>query len=271
MKSKRVKTKFFSYFILIVCVFVGSDVTLWGQKHFAAGELVRKDGSIIQYKMLEPRRIKASKKYPLVIFFHGAGERGVDNQKQLVHGSKLFEKRRNRRKFPAYVVFPQCPVDDYWAKVDIDRSDKDDPFRFDYRGAPTTALKGVFELIQYYLKMPTVDPERIYIMGLSMGGMGVYEAISRHPEWFAAAIPICGGGDLAFVPSFAEKVPIWAFHGALDDVVPPKYSRDMMQEIIFKGGFPRYTEYPDANHNAWDRAFADKNLLPWLFEHKKKQ
>lgn len=264
-------TKAIYYFILLGCFIIGMNDNLWGQKHFTTGELVRKDGSIILYKKLEPRRLKASKKYPLVIFLHGAGERGVDNEKQLIHGAKLFDNRRNRRKFPAYVVFPQCPADGYWAKVEIDRSDKDDPFRFDYRGAPTTPLKGVFDLIQYYLKMPTVDPERIYIMGLSMGGMGVYEAISRHPEWFAAAIPICGGGDLDYVTAFAEKVPVWAFHGALDDVVLPKYSRDMMQEIIFKGGFPKYTEYPDANHNAWDRAFAEKDLLPWLFEHKKKK
>lgn len=106
-------------------------------------------------------------------------------------------------------------------------------------------------------------------MGLSMGGMGTFEAISRHPEWFAAAIPICGGGDLEFVESFAQKVPVWVFHGAKDDVVLPKYSRDIVQEIIFKGGFPRYSEYSEANHNAWDKAFAEKDLLPWLFHQKK--
>lgn len=257
--------------ILFFSLLIGILNNVGAQKLFTDGELTRRDGSIIFYKKLEPRRIKKSKKYPLVIFLHGAGERGNDNKSQLVHGAKMFENKKLRKKFPAFVIFPQCPAGDYWASVDIERKDKDDPFRFDYRREPTAALKSVFELIQYYIRQPHVDPDRVYIMGLSMGGMGTFESISRHPDWFAAAVPICGGGDLSYVPEFAEKVPVWVFHGALDDIVLPKYSRDMIQEIIFKGGFPKYTEYPDANHNSWDRAFAEKQLLPWLFGHKRKK
>lgn len=257
------------YFLSTFLLIFGCSSILSGQKHFTAKEFTCRDGSMIMFQKLEPRKIKKSKKYPLIIFLHGAGERGSDNKSQLLHGAKLFDNKKSRKKYPAFVLFPQCPANEYWAKVDIDRNDKEDPFRFDFRDKPTKSLKSVFELIQSYLQLPYVDPDRVYIMGLSMGGMGTFEAISRHPEWFAAAVPICGGGDLEFVPMFAQKVPVWVFHGAKDDIVLPKYSRDMVQEIIFKGGFPRYTEFPEANHNSWDSAFAEKDLLPWLFHQKK--
>ncbi|MCO6459761.1 MAG: prolyl oligopeptidase family serine peptidase [Saprospiraceae bacterium] len=267
---KLLKYSFMRFYLYLCLALIFSGNISLAQKHFKAGQMSRKDGSIVFYQELQPRKIKKNKKYPLVIFLHGAGERGNDNQKQLAHGGKLFDSRKMRRKFPAFVVFPQCPADDYWAKVDINRQDKEDPFRFDFRGKPTAALQSVFDLIQFYRTNEHVDPNRIYIMGLSMGGMGTIEAISRHPDWFAAAVSICGGGDLEFVQKFARQVPVWIFHGAMDDIVLPKYSRDMVQEIIFKGGFPKYTEYPEANHNSWDSAFKEKKLLPWLFEQRKK-
>ena len=239
------------------------------QKTFKAGELSVKGGNIISYRYLQPKKVKRNKKYPLIIFLHGAGERGSDNKSQLIHGAKLFEKRSTRKKFPAYVVFPQCPAEDYWAATIKEKENKEDPFKFDFSLPPKESLKNVFELIKTYQNNPNVDTDRIYIMGLSMGGMGTFEAISRHPEWFAAAIPICGGGDLNFVPKFATKTKVWIFHGAKDDVVLPRYSRDMVQEIIFKGGFPKYTEFPEANHNSWDPAFETEGLLEWLFEQKR--
>lgn len=239
------------------------------QKSYKSGEMSVKNGNVISYRYLEPRKVKKNKKYPLIVFLHGSGERGSDNKLQLVHGAKLFEKKSNRRKFPAYVVFPQCPKEDYWASMRSNKDNVEDPFTFDFSGPSTEALNNVFDLIKTYQKNPNVDPDRIYIMGLSMGGMGTFEAISRHPEWFAAAIPICGGGDLNFVPKFATKTKLWIFHGAKDDVVLPKYSRDMVQEVIFKGGYPKYTEFPDANHNSWDAAFETQGLLKWLFEQKR--
>lgn len=253
------------YFSLIFL----STFSINAQKSFKSGELSVKNGNILSYRYLEPRKVKKNKKYPLIIFLHGSGERGSDNKLQLVHGSKLFEKKSNRKKFPAYVVFPQCPKEDYWAKTSGDRSDKENPFDFNFTLPPNESMKNLFELIKSYQQNPRVDPDRIYIMGLSMGGMGTFEAISRHPEWFAAAIPICGGGDLNFVPKFATNTKLWIFHGAKDDVVPPKYSRDMVQEIIFKGGYPKYTEFPEANHNSWDPAFETEGLLKWLFEQKR--
>ena len=171
------KNLFLTFLILLGCAIV-----LSGQKNFKAEEFTCRDGSILMYQKMEPRKIKKSKKYPLVVFLHGAGERGADNKSQLVHGAKLFDDKKNRRKYPAFVLFPQCPSNEYWAKVDIDRSDKEDPFRFDFRDKPNKPLESVFELIRSYLRLPSVDPDRVYIMGLSMGGMGTFEAISRHPE-----------------------------------------------------------------------------------------
>ena len=253
--------------------FVGSilffNFTLTGQSSFRSESIQNNGGATIQFRMLEPEKVKKNKKYPLVIFLHGSGEKGSDNTKQLVHGSTMFETKKNRRKYPAYVIFPQCPEKAYWESRDFEHENKTNKFLFDYSGAPSFPLREVFSIINYYKKMPHVDSNRIYIMGLSMGGMGTFEAISRHPELFAAAVPICGGADLRYVKNFATRVKVWIFHGAQDDQVLPKYSREVVDKIIQEGGFPKYTEFPTANHNSWDPAFKTEGLFKWLFSQKR--
>jgi predicted peptidase len=228
-----------------------------------------KKGIELPYRILYPANYNPKTSYPLVLFLHGAGERGNDNEIQLVHGSSLFIE--NQTKFPAIVVFPQCRKESYWSSVKIDRNQPPQSrFNYDYSSNPETEdLSAVIELLSDLKKHHKLDKKRVYIMGLSMGGMGTFEALSRHSKLFAAAIPICGGGDTTQVGNFAKKVPVWVFHGADDSVVHADYSRSMVKAIEAAGGKVKYTEYPKVNHNSWDNAFAEPELLSWLFKQRK--
>lgn len=223
----------------------------------------------LNYRMLLPKDFSENKMYPVVLFLHGAGERGDDNKKQLANGSDLFLNETTRDSFPAIVLFPQCPENDYWAKLEADRSTTPITFNYKYKETPTKAMALVMDLMDDMLEKPFVKSNQIYVMGLSMGGMGTFEILYRKPEMFAAAIPICGGGNPESVVSYAKSIPLWAFHGAKDDVVDPNLSLEMVSAILKNGGFPKFTLYDFANHNSWDPAFAEPELLTWLFSKSK--
>ena len=123
--------------------------------------------------------------------------------------------------------------------------------------------------MQNITKNNYVDNSKIYVGGLSMGGMGTFEIISRQPNVFAAAFAICGGGNTENATKFATKVPMWIFHGAKDNVVKPQLSVQMVNAIINAGGTPNFTLYAEDNHNSWDSAFAEPKLLTWLFSNTK--
>ena len=235
---------------------------------FEVFTFINEKSDTLLYRMLNPLQSEAGKKYPLVLFLHGAGERGNDNAKQLTHGASLFLNELNRKQFPAYVVFPQCPEEDYWASVKIDRSSQPLHLTFDYSRPITQSLSLVVDLVKQLKQDKNIDEKRIYVVGLSMGGMGTFEIIHRQPDLFAAAVPICGGGDDKMFSNKAARTPMWVFHGTEDNVISVQHSRTMVKRIkrINKG--LRYTEYPGANHNSWDRAFAEPELLPWLFSYK---
>lgn len=236
---------------------------------YAAKKYITKKEDTLLYRMLYPVDYGSRKKYPLIIFLHGAGERGNDNRKQLTHGSELFLKEEIRRDYPAIVVFPQCPESDFWSSVKISREDSSARFNFDYPPDPTPSLELVMGLIKHLTRMEAVDRNRIYVMGLSMGGMGTFELLAREPKKFAAAIPICGGGNPADCKKYAKDVPLWVFHGAKDNIVDPDYSRAMVEELKKLEADVTYTEYPEAGHNSWDQAFAEPDLMKWLFGKEK--
>ncbi|MCB0638484.1 MAG: prolyl oligopeptidase family serine peptidase [Lewinella sp.] len=221
------------------------------------------DGSTLPYRLLSPPENAQRDTYPLVLFLHGAGERGNDNVAQLVHGSQLFLDHQD--EYPAYVLFPQCERESYWADANRDFGN----FSFQFRTQPKPDLGAALALVDSLVEVLPIDPERVYIMGLSMGGMGTFEAIARRPELFAAAVPICGGSIPELAPLYAGQVPVWIFHGAKDDIVQPQLSRDMAQAIYAHGGNVQYTEFPEANHNSWDATFAEPGLLPWLFSQRR--
>jgi predicted peptidase len=199
---------------------------------------------------------------PLVVFLHGAGERGADNERQLRHGIPQFAARANREKFPCFLIAPQCPLNQRWVEVDWSADRHTQPTEIGDAGRLT------IELIEASLKELTIDPQRVYITGLSMGGFGAWDLIARRPDLFAAAAPVCGGGDEATAEKI-RHIPIWAFHGARDTAVMPTRSRNMIAAVECVGGTPRYTEYPDVGHYSWDEVYRDPALFDWLFKQRK--
>jgi predicted peptidase len=219
-----------------------------------------------------PLKYDVNKKYPVILFLHGAGERGSDNEKQLVHGAKLFAASANRAKYPAFVIFPQCPENDFWARIKREQgaSDSLGGFTFSSSEPIGKSLGLAVNLIDSFARTPQVNTKRIYLGGLSMGGMGTFELLWRKPHFFAAAVPICGGGDPSKVSSYAKNYPVWVFHGSADLVVPPSNSRLMVNSLRAAGANVKYTEYEGVGHDSWTNAFAEPDLLEWLFKQELK-
>jgi predicted peptidase len=223
----------------------------------------------LPYRILWPENLNQSEKYPVVLFLHGAGERGNDNEMQLAHGSKLFSDSISN--YPSIIIFPQCPSDDYWSNVEIDKDQNGNRnFIFQEDGTPTRSMQLVMDLMDSIRQLEVVDQNRFYVLGLSMGGMGTFELLNHRPTMFAAGVSICGGANPAIAKNFANNASLWVFHGGKDDVVPFKYSQEMVDAIKREGGLVKFTLFPEANHNSWDSTFAQPDLLKWLYSQKKK-
>ncbi len=236
------------------------DTTLYKKVVFA------KSGDTLNSRVLYPKDFDGSKKYPILFFLHGSGERGNDNESQLVHGSKLFLKDSVRNAFPSIVVFPQCPANDYWSDVNIVTENGKRTFNFLKGGKPTKAMHALLAVVKDFLHKDYVDENQVYVGGLSMGGMGTYEILRRKRLTFAAAFAICGGDDLANVRKY-RHVPMQIFHGAKDDIVNPAFSIAIADRLKTFGDEVELTIYPNANHNSWDSAFAEPDFLSWLYKH----
>lgn len=226
-------------------------------------------GQVLPYRVLYPKNYDRSRRYPLVVVLHGSGERGVDNEKQLALGSDLFLEKSVRDRFPAIVVFPQCPPDSFWASVTFDRRTRPYTIEFQANNNLTRPLQAVVDLVQKFKTDGLVDSNRLYLLGLSMGGMGVFETLAHYPDLFAGAVSICGGGNPELADAYARKVKLWIFHGGSDSAVNVAYSRRMVSRLKALKAAVRYTEYPGVDHESWEPTFADPQLLPWLFaQHK---
>jgi predicted peptidase len=229
------------------------------------------NGDTLPYRILLPPDFEPSRKYPLVLFLHGRGESGTDNEKQLTHGARLFLQDSNRKKYPAIVVFPQCRPNSYWSNVHtVTTGSKYSKrsFYFVSDGAPSVAMMQVLALLDNLFVRYLVDRRQVYVMGLSMGGMGTYEIVRRKPKLFAAAIAICGGAHTETAPQI-RKTKWWLLHGAKDDIVRPEYSEQMAEALRQAKAKVKLTIYPNANHNSWDAAFAEPALLDWLFSQRR--
>ncbi len=220
----------------------------------------------LPYRLLKPTNIdkNKNKKYPMVLFLHGIGERGDDNVKQLAHGAGEFARPENREKYPCFVVAPQCPAKSGWVKIKTAPNQWGIPLPKE----PTAPLKLVLELVDALAAELPIDANRVYITGLSMGGFGTWDATSRRPDLFAAAVPICGGGDPAQAPKL-KTLSIWAFHGVKDPLVPPSRTTTMIEAIRAAGGRPKITLYADAQHDSWTRTYADPEVMAWLFAQRR--
>jgi predicted peptidase len=252
--------KSLSFFSLLSLFSLG----VFAQKEYPAFErhLFIQGSDTLPYRLLKPQHYKKNKKYPLVIFYHGAGERGTDNNITLTHAAGLFLDSLNRLNYPCFVLVPQCPKGKRWVEVDWGADQHTQPAEI------SKPLKISLDVCDKLQKEFSIDVKRQYVTGLSMGGYAVWDVITRFPDRFAAAIPICGGGD----EKTAEKIKnmtLWVFHGAKDKVVKPERSRNMIQAIENLGGKPKYTEYPEVQHNSWKNAYLEPDFLKWLFEQSK--
>ncbi|MFT3982087.1 MAG: prolyl oligopeptidase family serine peptidase [Ferruginibacter sp.] len=259
------KKIFLSLVILFAAVAAhAQDLSLFKKEWFIRGT------DTLPYRILLPENFNPKKKYPVVYFLHGAGERGNDNESQLTHGAALFLRDSIRKNYPAIVIFPQCPAASFWSNVrfQLDSVTKKHSFLFDATQPPSIAMSLLLGLTQQVDKTYKLDKKRVYVAGLSMGGMGTFEIVNRRKGYFTAAMPICGGGDPSTAKSLA-KIPWWIFHGAKDDVVLPQYSEEMVAALKQAGAKVNFTLYPSANHNSWDPAFAEPDFLHWLFAQKK--
>ena len=215
---------------------------------------------VFKYRLLKPAKMEPGKKYPVVLFLHGAGERGGDNANQLKYLPEQMAQTEWQEKYPCFLIAPQCRADGntWWVGRDAEND-------------PGEQLKVVLKILDKVLQENPVDEQRLYLTGLSMGGYGSWELGMRMPERFAAIVPICGGGDTSRADRLVG-VPLWAFHGDADDAVPVEQSRSMIEAIKKAGGEPKYTEMKGVEHDSWTPAYSDpKGVIPWMFEQVKKK
>lgn len=219
----------------------------------------------LPYRLLQPLNYNPQQKYPLVVFFHGAGERGTDNDRQLIHGASLFLKPEYRQQYPCFVLAPQCPEKQQWVDMPWGDDAGTRPVQ------PSAAMQLALQTLETVLKGFSIDTNRLYVTGLSMGGYATWDCLTRFPERFAAAAPVCGGGDEKTVTEAVAKVPVWAFHSEDDEVVKVGRTRNLIQALRNAGGQPKYFEYFGLGHNSWSQAYAEPEFLPWMFAQRRGQ
>jgi len=224
------------YFLSIVL-----SVLFIGKMQAQQTEQVSKLG--VKYLEYFPEINEGDENLPLLIFLHGMGERGDDLTKLKLHGPPSFLDEK--KDFPFITISPQCPDTIYWNEEIL--------------------LPFYEEIIAKYL----IDKKRIYLTGLSMGGFGTWESIVAKPDLFAAAAPICGGGDPSKLKA-VKSMPIWVFHGAKDQVVPLLRSEEMVNKLKELGSKVKFTIYPEATHDSWTKTYANPKLYEWLLSHQKK-
>lgn len=222
-----------------------------------------KDGKSLDYRWV---RTGNGDLPAVLLFLHGAGERGNDNKAQVRNGLPNILAWLEKEGKDCVVIAPQCPRDGWWPNFDGKFNGKDKLTIKKEMSAPMTL---VWEVMNELARTEKADAKRIYVTGLSMGGMGTFDLLARQPETFAAAVPICGAGDRGKADKFKD-VPIWIFHGGADKVVPTEYSRDMVKALKEVGGEPKYTEYPGVGHNSWTATYKNPEVLAWIFAQVKK-
>lgn len=198
----------------------------------------------LQYLSFVPKDYvaKKSEKFPLILFLHGAGERGSDIEVVKKHGiAKIVEQQPD---FPFIAVSPQCPRESWW----------------------TSEVESLNALLDEVIANFRVDESRVYLTGLSMGGYGTWAWGAAYPKRFAALVPICGGGDPEKAASLKDT-PIWVFHGAKDSVVPLEQSQRMVDALKAIGGSVEFTVYPEADHDSWTATYENPDLYAWLLKH----
>jgi len=238
-------------FLLLFCFLVNVSTAQTGDISAGKQQPFKFEARIIKkvrlnYLLFLPQNynLAPQQKWPLILFLHGAGERGDDLELVRKHGiPKIVEQRED---FPFIVVSPQCPEDSRW----------------------TDQQEALIALIDQVLAKYSVDPDKVYLTGLSMGGTGTWALAMAYPKRFSAVIPICGKGDPSGV-CVLKDIPVWVFHGAKDDVVPPENSEKMVNALKECGGKVQFTLYPDAGHDSWTATYDNPEFYSWLLNQSK--
>ena len=205
----------------------------------------------LQFRFYGGKKLKANKRYPVVVYLHGKGSGGTDNEKNLQGGARNFAKGNFYDDNPSFVIVPQCPDDS--------------------KGWNGQYLEDVIGLIDAALENLPADENRVYITGLSMGGYGTWKALAHSPKMFAAAVPVCGGGSESTAKDI-KHIPIWAHHGEADPIVSVEGSRRMVEALKKEKGFIIYTEYDEASgvkHDAWTPCYANEKVYEWMFAQRR--
>lgn len=227
------------------------------------GKVLEKGERKLPYRLAT---LGEGEKLPLVVFLHGAGERGSDNEAQLKHGVKDLVAWCEKEKKACRVLAPQCARGVWWSNLDGN-------FRggggLTMKAEPGWGMAMVLEVVDGMVKEGKVETSRIYITGLSMGGFGTLDVISRRPKFFAAAMPVCGGGDPKQAVKYKD-LPLWVFHGGKDNIVPAKLSEDIVEAVKAAGGKPKHRVYPEAGHDSWTATYSDGEVWKWLFSQIRK-
>jgi predicted peptidase len=259
---KKIGVKLVVLYSLYVCC-LGTNSTFAQSSRFDYNKYINDQGDTLNYRLLYPDYNRL-RKYPLVIFLHGSGERGKDNESQLKWGVMNFATDQMMIMHPAIVIAPQCPKNQDWANFKINERSNE----LQLRDSPSKPMGLVIQLIHQLIKDYQVDTNRIYITGLSMGGFGTFDAIERYPHLFAAAVPVCGGGD-ASKAILIKHLPIWIFHGSEDAAVNSLFSFNMVEALTKVGAHPGFTQYPEVGHFSWLAAYSDQLMIEWMFRQHK--
>jgi predicted peptidase len=251
-------------FISILFIFLSYSKLIAQNNNIFEEKIYVSDQDTLPYRILYPENYSKKKKYPLVLFLHGAGQRGNDNKAQLIGIPEALTSSTGRKKYPCFILAPQCAKKDVWVNF------PNFPTSLQATPEPTVSAQLTKVLLAKLKKELPIDKKRIYITGYSMGGEGAIDFLTRSPNLFAAAIPICSVSDTSKA-KFIYHIPLWAFHGSLDDVNDVKYSRIMIEALKKSGGNPKYTEYPNVKHASWGLAYKEPGLFEWLFTQQNRR
>jgi predicted peptidase len=225
---------------------------------FRKNTYVDKSGTRMPYRLFVPANYDPNQKYPLVFWLHGAAGRGSDNSKQISggneNGTHTWTTPPNQTQLPAFVLAPQCPDDRYWAEPETNEL--------------SPQLQMALDILASVQKEFSIDPDRIYLAGQSMGGLGVWALLQAQPERWAAALVLCAFDNFTNIKALAH-IPLWVFQGDADISVPVDLVRQMVKDLKKSGAQPRYSEYHKVGHDVWLKAFAEPDLVSWLASQKR--
>lgn len=217
-----------------------------------------KSGAKMPYRLFVPPQYDSAKKYPLVFWFHGGDGRGADNERQISgnneKGAHLWTTPQNQPAFPAFVLAPQCPTNDNWSDPELNELNNQ--------------LQMALDILAVVRKDYSIDPDRISLVGQSMGGLAVWTLLQKFPEQWAAAV-VVGSYDNFTNPLAIARVPLWIFQSEMDRTVPVDLIRQMVKQLKKAGSSPRYTEYRRFDGEPWQKAFDEAELDAWLSNQKR--